>query len=88
MASLQYKLSSSYDRMTDTGPVRQLMVDTRDSSVMAEQASQDPLKLLVKAWEERVFPVIRRRFRNDADRRSGLEQIRGALMAGTVNGQK
>jgi E3 ubiquitin-protein ligase HECTD4 len=39
-------------------------------------------ELLVKAWEEKVFPVIRRRFRNDADRRSGLEQIRGALQAG------
>ena len=29
-----------------------------------------------------VFPVIRRRFRNEQERRSGLEQIKGALLLG------
>lgn len=38
--------------------------------------------LLVKAWEAKVFPVIQRRFRNDQERKSGLEQIRGALQLG------
>lgn len=37
---------------------------------------------LVKAWEQQVFPVIRRRFRNESERRDGLEQIRGALQLG------
>ena len=39
--------------------------------------------LLVKAWEAKVFPIIQRRFRNDQERKSGLEQIRGALQLGT-----
>lgn len=38
--------------------------------------------LLVKAWESKVFPVIRRRFRNESERKSGLEQIKGALQLG------
>ena len=38
--------------------------------------------LLVKAWEQQVFPVIRRRFRNDSERKDGQEQIRGALFLG------
>lgn len=38
--------------------------------------------LLVKIWESRVFPVIRRRFRNETERRDGLEQIKGALSLG------
>ena len=38
--------------------------------------------LLVKAWETKVFPVIQRRFRNDQERKSGLEQIKGALQLG------
>ena len=29
-----------------------------------------------------MFPVIRRRFRNEQERRSGLEQIKGALLLG------
>ncbi|XP_059095573.1 probable E3 ubiquitin-protein ligase HECTD4 [Tigriopus californicus] len=41
--------------------------------------------LLVKAWETRVFPVIRRRFRNEAERRDGLEQIKGALSLGMTD---
>ena len=38
--------------------------------------------LLVKAWETKVFPTIRRRFRNEAERKSGLDQIKGALQLG------
>jgi len=37
---------------------------------------------LVKAWETKVFPTIRRRFRNEAERKSGLDQIKGALQLG------
>ena len=29
-----------------------------------------------------MFPVVQRRFRNDQERKSGLEQIRGALQLG------
>ena len=36
----------------------------------------------MKAWETKVFPVIQRRFRNDQERKSGLEQIKGALQLG------
>jgi E3 ubiquitin-protein ligase HECTD4 len=39
----------------------------------------------VKAWESRVFPSISRRFRNDSERRDGLEQIRGALALGMTD---
>lgn len=67
--------------MIDAGPVN-YMAPTEDGEHVTEARSLDPTKLLVTAWEERVFPVIRRRFRSDSDRRSGLEQIRGALLAG------
>lgn len=40
--------------------------------------------LLVKSWEQKVFPVIRRRFRNEAERKDGLEQIKGALQLGIL----
>jgi E3 ubiquitin-protein ligase HECTD4 len=43
---------------------------------------EDLHTLLVKAWETKVFPVIQRRFRNDQERKSGLEQIKGALQLG------
>ena len=43
---------------------------------------EDLHALLVKAWEAKVFPVIQRRFRNDQERKSGLEQIKGALQLG------
>ena len=46
------------------------------------QAEGDLHGLLVKAWETKVFPKIQRRFRNDQERKSGLEQIRGALQLG------
>ncbi len=45
-------------------------------------AEEDLHALLVKAWETKVFPKIQRRFRNDQERKSGLEQIKGALQLG------
>ena len=41
--------------------------------------------LLVKSWETKVFPIIRRRFRNETERRDGLEQIKGALSLGMAD---
>ena len=38
----------------------------------------------IKAWETNVFPAIRRRFRNENERRDGLEQIKGALALGML----
>lgn len=46
---------------------------------------EDLHALLVKAWEGKVFPVIQKRFRNDHERKSGLEQIKGALQLGMWN---
>lgn len=47
-----------------------------------DEPTEDNYILLVKAWEQKVFPTIRRRFRNEAERKDGLEQIRGALQLG------
>jgi len=41
--------------------------------------------LLLRAWEAKVFPTIRRRFRNESERRDGLEQIRNALTLGMID---
>ena len=82
MACLQYKLTSGYDRMTDVGPAAPLRITEEGTSQGGEAPPMDPTRLLVKAWEDKVFPVIRRRFRSNTDRQSGLEQIRGALLAG------
>lgn len=82
MSCLQYKLTSSYDRMTDVGPVAPLRASEEGTSQGREAPPVDPARLLVKAWEDKVFPVIRRRFRSNTDRQSGLEQIKGALLAG------
>lgn len=68
--------------MTDVGPVSPLRVTEEGTSKGREAPPVDPARLLVKAWEEKVFPVIRRRFRSNTDRQSGLEQIKGALLAG------
>ena len=59
--------------------------ESDDESTDEDQQSEDHYALLVKAWEQKVFPVIRRRFRNEAERKDGLEQIRGALQLGTVS---
>ncbi|XP_033101041.1 probable E3 ubiquitin-protein ligase HECTD4 [Anneissia japonica] len=84
-----YRLTKSYDNFTNTGPdVRLLMTNQEDDSDDDdgdEHAHEDHHALLVKAWESKVFPVIRRRFRNEAERRSGLEQIKGALQLGMTD---
>ena len=82
MSCLHYKLTSSYHKMTDVGPVAPLRVSEEGSNQGREAPPVDPARLLVKAWEDKVFPVIRRRFRSNTDRQSGLEQIKGALLAG------
>lgn len=85
-ASLSYKLLPSYDNFVVTGPetmiVRPSEEDSEDEAVVEESVTEDHYTLLVKAWEQKVFPVIRRRFRNEAERKDGLEQIRGALQLG------
>ncbi|EDO44537.1 predicted protein, partial [Nematostella vectensis] len=80
-ASAHYMLSSSCDVMSNVGPPSHMF---EDEPRIESCGSTTPVDLLVKAWEDRVFPVIRRRFRNEADRRSGLDQIRGALTAGLM----
>ncbi len=51
----------------------------------AEEKSDDLNSLLVRSWEDKVFPSIRRRFRNESERRDGLEQIKGALSLGMID---
>lgn len=83
---LNFKLFSCYDNFVTTGPDPRgpvLQDDESDEEVQEEDnGSEDHYALLVKAWEQKVFPVIRRRFRNEAQRKDGLEQIRGALQLG------
>ncbi|XP_022104608.1 probable E3 ubiquitin-protein ligase HECTD4 isoform X2 [Acanthaster planci] len=88
--SVNYKLRQGYDSFTNMGAdVRILSAgqdDAREDEEEGEQeAHEDFHALLVKAWESKVFPVIRRRFRNEAERRSGLEQIKGALQLGMTD---
>lgn len=82
-----YKLFPSYDSMITTGPDPRAALPAQDTlsdedSNEDEQSHEDHYALLVKAWEQKVFPVIRRRFRNEAERKDGLEQIKGALQLG------
>lgn len=85
-ASQGYKLLPCYDNFVITGPeslfTRPMEEDSDEETIVDESASEDHYALLVKAWEQKVFPVIRRRFRNEAERKDGLEQIRGALQLG------
>ncbi|XP_077866440.1 putative E3 ubiquitin-protein ligase HECTD4 [Saccoglossus kowalevskii] len=89
--SLYYKLHQSYDNFTSTGPNIQSISSTAtqdddsDDEDVEDEPHEDHHALLVKAWESKVFPVIRRRFRNEAERRSGLEQIKGALQLGMTD---
>lgn len=82
----QYKLFSSYDNFLSTGPDYLSTATQEDESdeepVEDDAQTEDHYALLVKAWEQKVFPVIRRRFRNEAERKDGLEQIKGALQLG------
>ena len=85
--SVNYKLRRSYTNFPLTGPdIRVITVATQEEDNEDEEGEEDMQEdhhaLLVKAWESKVFPVIRRRFRNEAERRSGLEQIKGALQLG------
>ncbi|KAK7506010.1 hypothetical protein BaRGS_00002732 [Batillaria attramentaria] len=86
---LHYNRLLSYDNFVLTGPESQLQPVAEDDSdeeqVVDDSALEDHYALLVKAWEQRVFPVIRRRFRNEAERKDGLEQIRGALQLGMTD---
>lgn len=87
---LQYKLLESYDNFTSTSSDSYIQPTSQEDESDEEtgeddQCSEDYYALLVKAWEQKVFPVIRRRFRNEAERKDGLEQIRGALQLGNVN---
>ena len=50
--------------------------------VKVEGSKEDPYELLVNAWETKVFPIIKQRFRNDQERKEGQEQIKGALRLG------
>uniref|UniRef100_A0A8D3DKM7 HECT domain-containing protein n=1 Tax=Scophthalmus maximus TaxID=52904 RepID=A0A8D3DKM7_SCOMX len=73
--SCHYKVELSYENLVTSGD------DEDDDDVPRE----DHYALLVKAWETKVFPTIRRRFRNEAERKSGLDQIKGALQLGMVD---
>ena len=90
-----YRLSPCFDNLTYSGPVA-LPPSTLSNNDSSGEMSDDDMQggspnngptddhyaLLVKAWEQKVFPTIRRRFRNEAERKEGLEQIRGALQLG------
>ncbi|XP_076346000.1 putative E3 ubiquitin-protein ligase HECTD4 isoform X3 [Tachypleus tridentatus] len=85
-ASMDDKLPLSYTIMVTTGPESVLTGDISElEEVDDNQQGEDMNSLLVKAWESKVFPVIRRRFRNEAERKDGLEQIRGALQLGMTD---
>jgi E3 ubiquitin-protein ligase HECTD4 len=58
--------------------------DSDDGNDEELRSREDMNTLLVKAWEKIVFPAIRRRFRNENERRDGLEQIKGALSLGML----
>ncbi|KAK3804042.1 hypothetical protein RRG08_062412 [Elysia crispata] len=91
--SQNYKLLPSFDNFVLTGPdtmfSRPNEEDSDDETAAStgdeSQQLEDHYALLVKAWEQKVFPVIRRRFRNEAERKDGLEQIKGALQLGMTD---
>ena len=70
--------------MLESGPLIRpgggVQEEEEEGSVSSQE--EDLHLLLVKAWEAKVFPVIQKRFRNDHERKSGLEQIKGALQLG------
>lgn len=81
-----YQLVQSFDTMLESGPLVRPGGGSQEEESEEEGGSSSPEEdlhaLLVKAWETKVFPVIQRRFRNDQERKSGLEQIKGALQLG------
>uniref|UniRef100_A0A1X7UQ08 HECT domain-containing protein n=1 Tax=Amphimedon queenslandica TaxID=400682 RepID=A0A1X7UQ08_AMPQE len=80
----------SFDNILEGGPlIRPGGVANQEEEELEEGGAvegvagdEDLHLLLVKAWEAKVFPLIQRRFRNDQERKSGLDQIRGALQLG------
>ena len=73
------------DEESDLDDEEEIDEGSDDSDYGGGEQSESVNALLVKIWESRVFPVIRRRFRNETERRDGLEQIKGALSLGMVN---
>ena len=49
--------------------------DDDEFDEMLDERGDDVNALLVKTWEEKGFPSIRRRFRNESERRDGLDQV-------------
>ncbi|XP_062371736.1 probable E3 ubiquitin-protein ligase HECTD4 isoform X2 [Sardina pilchardus] len=87
-ASCCYKVELSYENLVTSGPDPHpppLADDESDDEDDEDMPREDHYALLVKAWETKVFPTIRRRFRNEAERKSGLDQIKGALQLGMVD---
>ena len=72
--------------MLESGPLIRPGGVVQEEEEEVEGSSSPPEEdlhaLLVKAWEGKVFPIIQKRFRNDHERKSGLEQIKGALQLG------
>ncbi|RXN23820.1 putative E3 ubiquitin- ligase HECTD4 isoform X1 [Labeo rohita] len=87
-ASCHYKVELSYENLVLSGPNAHpppIADDESDDEDDEDIPREDHYALLVKAWETKVFPTIRRRFRNEAERKSGLDQIKGALQLGMVD---
>ena len=81
-------MRQSFDTMIESGPLirpgggSNQEEDEEEGESRGAHAEEDLHALLVKAWETKVFPKIQRRFRNDQERKTGLEQIKGALQLG------
>ncbi|KAG8145997.1 hypothetical protein E2320_012423 [Naja naja] len=87
-SSCHYKTERSYENFIISGPDLHpppIADDESDDDDDDDVPREDHYALLVKAWETKVFPTIRRRFRNEAERKSGLDQIKGALQLGMVD---
>lgn len=86
-ASQGYQTTKSFESMLESGPLVRPGGGVQEEEEEEEGGSSSPPEedlhaLLVKAWETKVFPIIQKRFRNDHERKSGLEQIKGALQLG------
>lgn len=85
-ASQGYHPIKSYESMLESGPLIRpgggVQEEEEEEEGSGSAQEEDLHLLLVKAWEAKVFPVIQKRFRNDHERKSGLEQIKGALQLG------
>ena len=83
-----YHTGKSYESMLESGPLIRpgggVQQEEEEEEGSGSAQEEDLHLLLVKAWEAKVFPVIQKRFRNDHERKSGLEQIKGALQLGEV----